>query len=318
MAITVERSKKIVIAKDLDITEINPENMKLLRLYERDMAMRELSVKTQYVYKQDLLSWFKFMQTVQMGMTVVGSNEDDIEEYIFYCKEQGNNTNRIKGKEASISAFYKFLRRKKKITENPMEFIMRPKKGLPVVEQTYLTKEQYIQLKQNLKENGDLQLEAYARTSLSTMARITALSNITWEQINFDNRTIEDVLEKEGYIVTLLFDEETSEVLQALKKYREEKEIECKYVFCTFYGQKYKQADETTLRGWATKVGKLIGVNLHPHDFRHSYATLLVEEGMPIEVVSSLLNHAGLDVTRKHYIKQNSSKLQQSKDKFTI
>ena len=59
-------------------------------------------------------------------------------------------------------------------------------------------------------------------------------------------------------------------------------------------------------------------MKLHPHDFRHSYATLLVNNGMPIEVVSSLLNHSGLDVTRKHYIKQDTRKLQEDKDKFTL
>lgn len=318
MAVTLERSKRIIIAKDLEESELNPENMKLLKLYERDMIMRELSQASIYNYKRDIIQWFKFMKTVQFDLTVVEATEEDIEEFIFYCKEQGNNTNRIKRRDSSISAFYKFLRRKKKVKENPMEFIIRPKKGLPVVEQTYLTKEQYLELKQKLKENNNLQLEAYARLSLSTMARVTAISNITWEQIDFNSRTISDVLEKEGYIVTLFFDEETSEILQALKKEREEKGIVCDYVFCTLYGKKYKQAGETSLRKWATKVGNLIGVNLHPHDFRHSYATLLVEEGMPIEVVSSLLNHTGLDVTRKHYIKQNTGKLQESKDKFTI
>lgn len=318
MTVTVERSKRIIIGEDIDESQLNSENMRLLNMYKRDMMMRELSEKTIYNYERDLIQWFKFLKKVQFDLSVLEVTEDEIEEFIFYCKEEGNNTERIKRRACSISAFYKFLRRKKKVKENPMEFILRPKKGLPVVEQTYLTKEQYLLLKEKLKENGNLQLEVYARLSLSTMARVTALSSITWEQIDFESRTIENVLEKEGYIVTLFFDEETRILLESLKKERDEKGIKCKYVFCTRYAKEYKRADETTLRKWATKVGELIGIKLHPHDFRHSYATLLVEEGMPIEVVSSLLNHAGLDVTRKHYIKQNTGKLQQAKDKFTI
>lgn len=116
------------------------------------------------------------------------------------------------------------------------------------MEQTYLTKEQFNKLKDKLRELGNLQLEVYARLSLSTMGRVNAISNITWEQIDFDARTINDVLEKEGKIVTLFFDEEVKELLIKLKKFRESKGIECAYVFCTKYSKEYKQADVTTLR----------------------------------------------------------------------
>ena len=74
----------------------------------------------------------------------------------------------------------------------------------------------------------------------------------------------------------------------------------------------------STLHSWCKKVGELIDVPLHPHDFRHSGATLLKNMGMSLEDVSTLLNHAGTDVTRKHYIKEDKSKLQGIKDKFGI
>ena len=57
---------------------------------------------------------------------------------------------------------------------------------------------------------------------------------------------------------------------------------------------------------------------LHPHDFRHSGATLLKNAGMSLEDVSSLLNHMGTDVTKKFYIKEDKSKLSAEKDKFEI
>ncbi len=318
MAVTLERSKRIRIGEDIKLEQINQENLKLLKMYKRDMLMRELSEKSIYNYEKDIIQWFKYLYKEQFNPSILELTEDEIEEFIFFCKEQGNNTERIKRRLSSISAFYKFLRRKKKVSENPLEFIPRPKKGLPVVEQTYLNSEQFNQLKDKLRESGNLQLEVYARLSLSTMGRVNAISNITWEQIDFESRTINDVLEKEGKIVTLFFDVEVKDLLLKLKNYREEKGIECAYVFCTKYKKEYKQADVTTLRTWANKVGELINMKLHPHDFRHSYATLLVNNGMPIEVVSSLLNHSGLDVTRKHYIKQDTRKLQEDKDKFTL
>lgn len=70
---------------------------------------------------------------------------------------------------------------------------------------------------------------------------------------------------------------------------------------------------------WCKKIGEMIDEpTLHPHDFRHSGATLLKNAGMSLEDVSSLLNHAGTDVTNKYYIKKDTTKIQSAKDRFEI
>ena len=70
----------------------------------------------------------------------------------------------MKRRMAAISAFYKFLRKKKLIKENPTEFMDRPKKGMPVTVQTYLTPEQVDLMRTKLTEYGDLQLKRYSIT----------------------------------------------------------------------------------------------------------------------------------------------------------
>lgn len=315
----IERSKPIHIGTEVTDDMINPENVKLLKKHVRDMQMRELSDKSIYSYECDLKAWFRYICKEQFNQSVKDLTEDDIEEMIFYCKEQGNNTERIKRRMASISAFYKFLRRKKEIVENPCEFIPRPKKGLPVVVQTFLTKDQYEDIKIKLEEFDDLQLKTYVMLSLSTMARVNAVSNITWEQIDFENRTVDDVLEKEGKIVTLFFSEEVKNLLLKLKEDREKEGIDNPYVFITKYGGVYKKAETGALGDWTRRIGTAIGVpTLHPHDWRHSGSQLLSLSGCPIETISSLLNHSGLDVTKNHYLRQDKTKMQQEKDKYSL
>jgi integrase len=220
---------------------------------------------------------------------------------------------------ASISALYKYLRKKKIINENPMEFMDRPRKDTDVVVQTFLTKEQVQLMKQKLEENGDLQLRLYVLLSLSTMARVNAISNIRWDQIDFDNRTINDVLEKEGKIVTLFYSNEVKNLLLQWKEYQEQQNMNSEYVFVTKYNGQTSQASVSTLSEWTKKVGKMINVpSLHCHDYRHSGATLLKQSGMSLESVSNLLNHAGTDVTLKHYIAQDKKKIQAEKDQFDI
>lgn len=316
MANELERSKRICIGTDISDDMINPENLKLLERYKRDMMMRELSEKSIYSYECDLKAWFRYLYIEQFNPVVTELTEDDIEEHIFYCKEQGNNTERIKRRMASLSAFYKFLRKKKLITENPMEFISRPKKGLPVVVQTFLTEEQVKLMKEKLIENGDLQLQTFALFALSTMARVNALSNVMWKQIDFENRTVDDVLEKEGKIVTLFFSKEVKDLLVKLKQQREKDNIINDYIFLNKYNG---QASVNTLTDWTKNIGEMIEVpSLHPHDWRHSGATLLKNKNMPIEEISTLLNHSGIDVTRKFYIKEDKSKIGKNKDKYEI
>ena len=278
--------------------------------------MRELSPKSIYQYKRDIMQWFSYLAENQFNPVITDVKEDDIEEFIFWCKENGNNTERIKRRMSAISAFYVFLRRKKICTENPCEFILRPKRGLPVVVQTFLTEEQYNNMKNVLKENGDLQLEVYGRLSIDTMARVNAISTIKWEQIDFENRTIDDVLEKEGYLVTLYFSKETKELLLNLKRQREEQGIDNPYLFITTQGT---QASVQTLTEWCKKIGKMIGIEtLHPHDFRHSGSQLMNLNGAPIELISELLNHKGLDVTKEHYLRADKKKIREQKELYQI
>jgi site-specific recombinase XerD len=181
-----EMSKKIRFYDEEKLKNINQETTKLYNKYKVDMSLRELSKKTVSGYDNDLSHWFIYIYDNQGNQCITDLEEDDITEFLYYCKTNGNNAERMKRRMSAISAFYKFLRRKKIIKENPMEFIERPKKDTDVVVQTFLTQEQVDLMKQKLIEHGDLQLEVYALLSLSTMARVNAMSNIEWKQIAFN------------------------------------------------------------------------------------------------------------------------------------
>ena len=313
-----ERSKRIVLHNEEKLKQINPETQKLMKKYKIDMYMRNLSLNSIYSYEKDLNQWFIYILDHQFNQCVTELSDDDITEFLYFCKQEGNNVERMKRRMAAISAFYKFLRKKKLIKENPTEFMDRPKKGMPITVQTYLTPEQVDLMRTKLTEYGDLQLKTYAMFSLSTMARVNAIANLKWEQIDFEARECRDVLEKEGYIVELSFSNEVKDLLLALKKEREDKGInDYGWVFYSRYNNETKPISNGTLLEWCKKIGNMIGVpTLHCHDFRHSGATLLKNMGMSLEDISELLHHSGTDVTSKFYIKKDTSKIKALKDKF--
>lgn len=315
-----ELSKKIRFYNEDKLSKINPETMKLWKKYKSDMILRELSERTILGYENDLQHWWIYIYDNQGNQCITDLTEDDITEFLVFCKTEGNNSRRMKRRMSSISAFYTYLRKKRVITENPVEFIDRPKKDVDVAVQTFLTKEQVDLMREKLKEYGDLDMEAYALFSLSTMARVTAISNVKWSMIDFELRVVNDVLEKEGYIVTLYFSEEVKEILLNLKKHRKNNNIDDGgYVFYSDYGGVVNNITTGTLNNWCKKIGEIIGVStLHPHDFRHSGSQLMKLAGASVEEISELLNHQSLDVTLKFYLRQDKAKIQASKDKYTF
>ena len=214
-----ERSKRIELYDPAKVEQINEETKSLLMKYQIDMELRELSPKTIVQYMGDLNQWLIYVLDNQSNKSVLEITEDELTMFFYFCKSEGNNSRRIKRRMASISAFYKFLRKKRLIVENPCEFIDRPKKDVDVNTQTFLSQEQVFIMKYKLKEmveqgvRGAKELQLYAMFSLSTMARVSAVSSIRWEQIDFGGRTCNDVLEKEGKIVTLYFSEDVKELL---------------------------------------------------------------------------------------------------------
>lgn len=315
-----ERSKRICMYDKDKLKKINPETLKLFQKYQIDMSIRDLSERTIYGYNTDLQQWFIFMHDNQFNLSCLDATDEDIEEYYYWRKQQGNNVNRQKRVMSSISAFYKFLRKKKLINESPVEFIERPKQGQAITVQTYLTKDQIQLMRKKLQEYGDVQLQAYAFVSLTTMGRVNAIANLRWEQIDWNERIFADVLEKEGKLVELSFSQETKEYLQELVEYRKKKNIDDHgWVFISPFVTNDKPINNGTLNDWCKKIGNMIGVpTLHPHDYRHSYATLLKNEGVSLEDVSTMLNHSGTDVTKKFYIKQDTSKVRKIKDSIVI
>ena len=315
-----ERSKRINLYDPEKLKNINPETLKLFQKYQVDMSIRDLSPNTIYGYITDLQQWFIYMHDNQFNLSVLEATDDDLNEYFYFRKLEGNNVNRQRRVMSSISAFYKFLRKKKLIKESPTEFLERPKQGQPIVKQTFLTVEQVNELREKLTEYGDIQLQAYIFFGLSTMARVNAMAHLRWEQVDLDERICTDVLEKEGKVVDLYFSPEVAELLRKMKQEREEKGInDYGWVWYTPYITEEECINNGTLNDWCKKAGNMIGVpTLHDHDLRHSGSNILKELGMDVQDIAELLHHESTETTVKHYLSKNKKKIKENKDNFTF
>lgn len=314
------RSKRIDLHTAEKLHLVNPESLQLLERYLIDLSLRDRADTTKYQYETNLKQWFIFILECQGNRSVLELTDDDITEFLFWCKNQGNNTMRMKVRTSVISSFYRFLRKKKLISTNPTEFIEAPKKSTPVVVQTFLTTEQVALMREKLIQNGDIQLRLYAMISLSTMARLNAIASIRWDQIDLQNCVIHDVLEKENKIVDLYFNDETKQLLLQLQEQRKtENKNDHGWLFYTPHISDSKHISKAALYDWCKMIGQMIGVKtLHPHDLRHSGANLLKYAGMDLEDISILLNHENTGTTLKYYIKQDKARINAIKSRYNF
>ena len=313
-----ERSKLICLYNAEKVKQINPETLKLFQKYQIDMSIRDLSPNSIKQYTSDLYQWFVYMYDNQFNLSVLEATDDDLNEYFYFRKQEGNNVARQRRIMSSISAFYKFLRKKKLIKESPTEFLERPKQGQPVIKQTFLNVDQVNKLREKLTEYGDIQLQAYIFFGLSTMARVNAMAHLRWEQVDLNERTCTDVLEKENKIVDLYFSQEVEKLLREMKQEREEKGInDFGWVWYTPYITEKECINNGTLNDWCKKAGEMIGIpTLHNHDLRHTGSNILKELGMDIQDIAELLHHESTETTVKHYLTVNKKKVKENKDKF--
>ncbi len=321
----------ISIGDKSNLKLVNPETLKYWEKYKNDMIIRELSELTIYNYQRDLEAWWLFIYEHQQNRSILDIDDDDITAFLSYCKQRGNNSRRMKRRISAISAFYNFLVKRRYMKENPAAHIDRPKKDTEVVLQTFLTEKQIDLMKekliQNIEDNHKIagkhtayQLRLYALFSLSTMARVNAVHSVRWDMIDFENRIVSGVIEKEGYEVELYFSAEVRDAMYDVINFRKKHGIEDNgYMFTAKENGCNACASNATLARWAAFIGGMIGVpSLHPHDFRHSGATFLKNKGMPLEDISELLHHTGTDVTRKFYIKADQRKITEKKDKYGL
>lgn len=317
------------------LEKVSEKNKKLIRKYFNFKNMN-LSDSSKKSYESDFNQWLvyineKFNEGAVDDEYILNIIEDDIEEmvdliedYMAFCSSVlGNNERRIQRRMSSISSFFLYLRKKRKIKENPIEFLDRPKVSAgekPQVLQTFLSEEQIEEVRLGLQKMGNIQLELYFEFSLSTMARVNAVSNVRLDQIDYKGGSVNRVIEKEGYEVDLFPSERAFELIDQWLKYRKKNNIESPYLFITKYGGEWKKVTKGAMQsGWVKKIGGIIDTpELHAHDLRHSGSSLLYNKGMALEEVQKLLHHKSPTTTQQHYIKEDSKKLKDSKKKFEI
>lgn len=254
---------------------------------------KRLSAHTIRAYKNDL---FQFLN----------SGYEDVKEYINVLNKTTKRTSTLKRKIASLKAFYKYLQEESIISLNPfsqLRFHFRKEKTLPKIIPINDLEMIYCYLQDNFKvADTEYQKEKRHRNFLiislllSTGIRVSELCHISLEQFDADNRTIHILGKGKKERIIYLGDDSTYQLLTSyVNNYRSNKKG---YLFL---GKDNKRPlTEQSIRLILNNITKVLNLEkqLTPHMFRHSFATMLLDNNVDTRHIQHILGHSSIAITQ--------------------
>lgn len=260
-----------------------------------------LDVKTLKAYHIDLRQFSEQIsttETTELTSTI-------LETYAAKLHQQ-YAPKTVKRKIASLKAFFHYLEYKEIINHNPFsklqmrfrEPIILPKTiPLNTIETLLNTiYEQYRNAPSSYKKKNSLRDIAVIELLFATGIRISELCTIQYQNIDLQNNVI--VIKGKGAKERLIHicDEH---VIAALEKYRSEYDSKihsCGYFFVNSIGNRLS---DQSVREMINKYCQIANIQQHitPHMFRHSFATLLLEENVDIRYIQAMLGHSSINIT---------------------
>jgi integrase/recombinase XerD len=271
----------------------------LLDEYMNYLAMEKgVSLNTLEAYSRDIGRFLAFIEAKGLkGIQDISS--DHVITYLGMQRRQGLSSASVNRGMTAIRGFYRYLVAEKKVDENPVAHIESSKAWMRLP--GTLTREEMTRLIEAPSGEGpsDLRDSAMLELLYATGLRVSELIDLTTNSINW----------QAGYLIARGKGNKERVVpigrtaLAVLNLYMEKsrpeflKGRESGILFLNRFGRGLtRQGIWKIVRKYATQVG--LAGKVHPHTFRHSFATHLLEGGADLRSVQAMLGHADIATTQ--------------------
>ena len=212
----------------------------------------------------------------------------DIRKYLAdYKRERGVSNTTLDNMRRVFQSFFTWMHREGYIIKDPCAAVNKIRAD-KIIKNPYSDEEMELmrEAAKNLRE------KAIIEVLYSTGMRIGELEKLNKDDIDFVNGKAivfgKGAKEREVYF--------NVKAQLALKKYLENRNDTNEALFVGLQSP-YNRLKVSTYEKILRELGDRCGVHCHPHRFRRTCATILLNKGMPIQEVSKVLGHAKLETT---------------------
>lgn len=263
---------------------------------------KRLDTKTLKAYTIDLKQYANFCTSLHSTDSL---SRNTIDQFITTLHKQ-YKPKTVKRKIATLKAFFHYLEYIDVLSLNPfskLDIRFREPKLLPRTIPSH-TIQRFLNTLYSQKEQAATEYQrnccirniAVIELLFATGMRISELCTLRPENIDFANNTI--LIYGKGSKERIL-QIGNPDVLAALALYKETFQKDIKICGYFFVNRLQHHLSDQSVRYMINHYANLAGIEQHitPHMFRHSFATLLLEQNVDIRYIQKILGHSSINTT---------------------
>lgn len=305
--------------KDLFKTNLQ-KNKEIYEMYLQSKIAKSLdTVDTTYkTYQSNMNLFLKWFHEQDKGYYLLDKkmlNEfpEIIDRYAIYCLTiRKNNKVTVNNKLVTLSSFYIWARRNRKILFNPVLDIERQQKWRQDKRRNsyFLTVEQVKFIKKTMSENTkkyDLRTRLIFHIFIDSAIRIGELMRLKISNMDIEEGVFKNIRQKGGELRDVNISDDTRRLLHEYLVWRKQNNINIDNLFVTKYNGAYKAMSRETVRARVKDIGKIVDIDdLYPHTLRKTVVNIISRLGN-IEDGALIAHHKNTNVTKEHYVEELSA-----------
>lgn len=268
---------------------------------------KKLSMKTIRAYSIDLKQYSEYFMNRDDDWDNNWYCKNHLTEYITYLHKTYKSKT-VKRKIACLKALFHYLEIEEILESNPFNKIQTRfqeesilPKTIPLKTINKIFTAVYHELQNEsyseFKHQSIIRDVAVLELLFATGMRISELCSLTKADVDLKNHSIRIFGKGSKERIIQI---ENSQVLKAVKMYKSEFSERTSDTDFFFVNRLNHRLSEQSVRSMISKYVNLAGIDMHitPHMFRHSFATLLLEEDVDIRYIQHFLGHASITTTQ--------------------
>jgi integrase/recombinase XerD len=252
--------------------------------YESDKRIEGFSPQTLKAYQLQVNLLIRHFGDVEIDLL----STDQLKAYLSKSSKTLKPSS-LAHRVRSIKSLFRWTHEEGHVSKNPAAKIKEPKLGKRIPK--FLTDREI----EHLREACLTPMEkALFEFMFSTGCRIGEIVTLDMNSVNWSNHSA--IVKGKGDKEREVYFNIRCDIW--LKRYIESREDNDGAVFVT--ERDPHRMSKAQMRYIIKRISKRAGINkvIHPHQLRHSYATHLLNNGAPIEVIQSLMGHEKSETTR--------------------
>lgn len=260
-------------------------------------ADRGYSLQTVSTYRESLVAFEIFFRSIDSQLTWERIDVDIVRRWMATLAERGKTSRTICKELSALRSVYKYLLRLQRIEHNPMRLVSNPKMTVPLP--TFLKQSEIDKLFDEVifpKTDEGLRDRTILLVFYHTGVRLSELVGLNLEAVRLSMNELK-VVGKRNKQRIVPFGKELKAALDCYLARRVA--VDALDADALFLNTKGRRISREQVRQVVKKYLALVTTQKKksPHVLRHTFATVMLNNGADLEAIREILGHESIDTT---------------------